>query len=437
MKRVVLIFIAWIITMSGAVLSGQEFTNRIIVANGGAYSDPNDFVTITAYDPSMQTTELLATIRTHSVQGLLVHEGIAFVAAQDSLARINIDSGEVEAIVALQGVNKFAVYGDKLLVSRQFPVNADFVQVRDIADLTLIKSFSEISDEAWEMIVVGDSAYVSVAGGWASTVGKLAVIDLASLEFVSEINVGADAVGIGPAFQYGDQLVFVCKTPWGGNTGNILKYEINTRAYTVHQVSAAIGKAAGINNGLLYITMNGNVGTIDLGSMSIADAILIQNPFSTLDITSLCLDQISEKILVNYSYWIPPNGQGIIYNLDGTQVGTYPVGVSAEEVAVDYRNFTSMNDLKNLGEQISVYPNPSADFLTISHVPANSKIAVFDINGKQLYELIRTKGNVATIDVTELRAGLYLLIIEPLEIGNSTTHPGSLNSRKSMTFIKQ
>lgn len=412
-------------------LHGQTSAKRVIVANGGAYSNPADFVTLTAYDLENASTENLATIFTQSIQGLLVHEGIAFVAAQDSLARINIDSGELEAIIALQGVNKFAVYEDKLLVSRQFPVTADFVQVRNIVDLTLVKSFPEVSDESWEIVVAGDSAYVSVAGGWASTEGKMAIIDMANLDFIEEINFGADALGIGPVFKQDNHLIFVCKTPWGGTSGSILQYEINSRNYNTYQIPAALGEAAGIHNGMIYLVLNGNVGAINLGTMSIEDATLIQNPFSALDMTALCIDSINQHIYVNYSYWIAPDGQGLIYDFDGMQVGSYPVGISAEEVAVDYRISTNLRNPATTLPKISVYPNPCTDYLIISDLPETAMIRIFDPNGKKIVETFHNDKSSAKLDIHNLKSGLYFLTVEPSAL-NGINRPVS-----SVAFTKR
>lgn len=432
MKSFLLFFLIWMTVSVVAVLPGQQVTHRIIVANGGAYSNPDDFVTLTAYDPVSGSAENLTAIFTQSVQGLLVHDGIAFVAAQDSLARVNIDSGEVEAVVALPGVNKFAVFENMLIISRQFPVSSEFVQVRDIVDLTLIKSFPEVSDEAWEIIVVGDRAYVSIAGGWASTEGKMAIIDLANLAFVEEINFGSEAAGIGPVFQENDFLIFVCKTPWGGSSGSIIKYEIISGNYEVHQIPAAIGKAAGIHNGLIYLVMNGNIGTINLGTMSVEDALFIQNPFSTLDITALCIDSINQHIYVNYSYWIAPDGQGMIYDFDGAQVGSYPVGISAEDVAVDYRNPTNLQKHPSTLVKIEIYPNPCTDYLVISDIPASAKILVYDFNAKKMFEFFHHDKSTAKVDVSGLKSGIYLLAVEHASDINGLQRAG-----RSATFVKR
>lgn len=386
----------------------QMSTNRVVVANGGAYSDPDDFVTLTAFDLSTGENHHLATIFTQSVQGLLVHEGLAWVAAQDSLAVVDLNTGNRLAVVELAGVNKFALWQDQLLVSRQYPVTGDFVQVRDAATLELIKSFPEVSDESWEITVAADTAYVSVAGGWAATEGKLAVIDLNSMSFVREMNLGEETVGIGPSYMLNEHLVFVCKTPWGGTTGTLIRYEMATAAYEIFQVPHALAESAGIIDNMLYLQMGGNIGTVNTETFAVADAALIENPYSDLEITGMALDSTGQQLFVNYSYWVAPDGTGKIYDLQGNETGEYQVGIAAEEVAVDYREITGLDE--NRAEAgINVFPNPCHDHVNIRS-GSESVFSVVDIYGNDVMRLVAHPGAKNVFDVSSLVPGMYFIV---------------------------
>jgi len=391
------------------LLIGQTVTKSVVVLNGGAYSDPNDYVTLANYNPETGITQTIATIFTHSVQGLLVHDGFAYAAAQDSLAKVNIGSGEIVATLAVAGVNKFAVYNDLLIVSRQFPVTSDFVQIRKIADLELITSIPEISDEAWEITVAGDSAYVSVAGGWAATQGKLAVLDMKNLAFVREVNFGEDALGIGPSFIKGEDMFFVCKTPWGGTSGTIIKYNLFTSTYSFDQSEYAFGKVAGIYGDELFLLINGNIGTFNLSTMAVENVNLVPNPFSSLDITALVLDSVSELLYVNYSYWVSPDGVGKIYNLSGNELGGYEVGISAEAVAVNYADVTNIEALVEDRTTPAIYPNPCSNQLTIKDLPDGGDIEIFDLAGQLKYSGRTERDNAQTIEVANLPSGVFFL----------------------------
>jgi hypothetical protein len=397
------------------LLSSQTITKSVVVLNGGAYSNPDDFVTLATYDPATEITQVIATIFTQSVQGMLVHDGFAYVAAQDSLAKVDVESGEITSIVAITGVNKFAVYNDLLIVSRQFPVTSGFVQIRQVEDLSLVTTFDEISDESWDISVVGDTAYVSVAGGWAATEGKIAVLDMNNLAFVREINLGELAQGIGPSFQNNEHLFFVCKTPWGGTSGTVVKYELSTAGYSLHQYDYSLGKAAGIFDEKLYLMINGNVGIIDLNTLTITNETLIEDTFAGLDITALTIDTTADRIYVNYSYWVAPDGIGKIYDLSGDEVGEYEVGVSSEEVAVNYVDVTGVNDVGIHQQAPAVFPNPCFNYLNVVNIDKNTELSVYDISGRLIVKSISIKAGPQKINISKLIPGIYFLKISDLD----------------------
>lgn len=72
------------------------------------------------------------------------------------------------------------------------------------------------------------------------------------------------------------------------------------------------------------------------------------------------------------------------------------------------------------GSTISVSPNPTSNLLTIQHLDGGkNRIALLDINGKQLTE-VSTTGTTQGIDITTYASGIYLLRITNAS-GNATT----------------
>jgi hypothetical protein len=401
--------------------TAQMVTKQIVIANGGEYSNPNDFVTINVFDPETQLTTNLATIYTQSVQGMFVNGNFAYVAAQDSLVKINLESGEKVAAIGLSGVNKFGVYQDKLIVTRQYPVTSGFVQIRNLIDLSLIKTFDEVSDEAYDVIVVADSAYISVTGGWAATAGKLAILDMKNEVFVRETDFGTAAVGISKGFQNGNELLFVCKTPYMGTSGSIIKYNLNNSSSTVSTFQHILGKAAGTINGQLYLMIDGNIGSISLNEMAITDISLITDNSPNLDITACALDVVNEKIYASFSYWISPDGTGKIFDLNGNETGQYDVGISSEDLAVNYLDVTGFPDAGEVTQQISVYPNPCLNTLAFSSAFGRaSQLSVIDLAGKEVLSINSSAGFNSPVDVSILKPGIYFLRINVDEQGFTT-----------------
>lgn len=395
----------------GITVKGQWVTKQIVIVNGGAYSNPGDYVTVFVYDPIEQTTELAGTIYTQSVQDVLVHNGFAFVAAQDSIVKFNLDTYEKLESVAISGANKLGIYENKLIVSRQYPETSNFVQILNSDNLGLLASIAEVSDESAEVLVVGDTAYVSVPGGWASTIGKLAVIDIKNNQFVREINMGEEAVGIGPLFKDGENLYIINKTPYMATSGSVTVYNFNSGVFTIHSFNHVIGKGAGLFNGLLYLMINGNIGSVDVMVMEIADEVLIEDIYSDFDITACLLDIIDEKIYVNYSFWTAPDGFGLIYDLSGQQTGEYEVGISAEAIAADYRDVTYVPPATSDMPKINVFPNPCSDHIVIlaNGLGQIENVEIFGTGGcKVMEKTICGTGNVK-MELSGIKKRMYFL----------------------------
>ncbi|WP_179334762.1 T9SS type A sorting domain-containing protein [Winogradskyella costae] len=60
-------------------------------------------------------------------------------------------------------------------------------------------------------------------------------------------------------------------------------------------------------------------------------------------------------------------------------------------------------------QNLTIYPNPTKDFLTFKGLTTNSNVSVFDILGKQV--LVKDLINGQTLNVSELESGIYTLKI--------------------------
>ena len=91
-----------------------------------------------------------------------------------------------------------------------------------------------------------------------------------------------------------------------------------------------------------------------------------------------------------------------------------PVGTVWSLLKTDnyfYTTETGTNGLSNSAlNQVKVYPNPSADMITLSELAPNALVSLSDVLGKQLI-LVVADGAELSIPVSELAAGQYLLTI--------------------------
>ncbi|WBV61942.1 T9SS type A sorting domain-containing protein [Chryseobacterium camelliae] len=87
----------------------------------------------------------------------------------------------------------------------------------------------------------------------------------------------------------------------------------------------------------------------------------------------------------NYDYWI--------IKLTGNQLNTHE------------------NNIKN---NISIYPNPAIDFVTISHLPNETTISIYDMSGRKIFSKKYSEAKVS-INTSQLTSGTYILQINDHE----------------------
>jgi len=223
-----ILFIIFFVEIHSVQAQGNEWVNQVIIVNGGKFEAPpfTDYVTVQKYDPVTQTSTVFDVIHTQSVQDVIIDEHFAYVAAQDSIIKYDIDTYQRVAAIADSGLSKLYKYGDKVLVSKQFPIKRFFLEVLD-ENLSLLARVQNISGECAGIISGADTIYLAVNGGYAGTEGKLARIKTSNWTVVGETNLGPDAVGIWNLYNYGNKIYSVNRTPAGGaNRGSISVYDI-------------------------------------------------------------------------------------------------------------------------------------------------------------------------------------------------------------------
>jgi len=390
--------------------------NQVLVVSGGAFSNPDDYVTAASYKPNDSLTTEFGTVFTQSVQCAVVYDHFLYVAAQDSIVAFDIDSYQRVAATAAAGVNQLAVAGEKLIASFWYPNTADFVKIYNRADLSELAVISDVSDEAAGIAIYNNMAYVAVPGGWAATTGKLAVIDLTSNSFLEEIDLGAEGAGVNNVYVYAANdthyLVTVNKTPWGGNSGYLTKIDIEDMSMTNVQVGVVLGKGVGFiqSNAILYALVNGGVGSINVDDLTVADTSIVDAP--AMAIAGAAYDSIHSLFYITTTDYASV-GEGTIYNMNGEVAGSFDAGISAEAIAIDYRDFEGIEETF-AANTFSFYPNPVNDELTIANQYriAVDQIIVSDIMGRVVASKYLSDNDNVVLDMSNLNAGLYFVTVK-------------------------
>ena len=409
-KNYFLFFMVMLFAFNVSYVNAQHMVvNQVIVGSGGIYGDTTNNVSLASYKPGDGVTSNFGSIDTQSIQDIVINGNYAFVAAQDSIAKFDIDTYEKVAIIEAVGVNKLLVVGDVLLASFQFPVTENFVRVFSTSDLSFISNVSEVSDESAGLLVNGNLAYVAVPGGWTSTVGKIAIIDLADYSLVDEINFNELGVGVYDLFYYNSQIMAVCRTPWGGTHGYLLGMNALGSHFDIYLIEEVLGKMVAEVDGLLFTVMNDGVGIIDLQDFSVADSAFIAAP--SLTIAGVAMDTIDGNFYIATTDYFS-TGVGTIYNALGIETGNFDAGVSPDAIAIDYRDNTGIADLLS-ENKIKLYPNPASDVITIKVDGINSNVFnVLDISGRVILQgSADLMSGSANINISTLESGLYFFVL--------------------------
>ena len=407
MRKIYLLFVALAVLSLTNVTAQNNYVNQVIVGSGGDFGNPDDHVSIASFKPENGITSNFGSIITHSIQDIVIAGKYAYVAAQDSIAKFDLDTYERVGIVEATGVNRLLVHEDELLASFQYPVTDNFVKVYSTWDLSLTATVTDISDESSGLLIMNDFAYVAVPGGWASTVGKIAIVSINDYTLVDEIDFDAAGSGMMDLFYFNNKIQALCITPWGGSTGYINSMSKLGTSIESHQINESIGKIAGIQNNILYTVMNGGIGSIDLSNFSVIDTAVV--PSQSLSISAAKLDTLNNLFYLTTTDYFSM-GEGRIYQMNGELVGGFDAEIAPDAIAIDYRNNTGTNEITRT--EISLFPNPASDLITIhaSNYSYFDAYKIMDLNGRVIIEdaFGNNNGN-AIIDISNLNNGFYIV----------------------------
>jgi hypothetical protein len=422
MKKSVLFSLMFVLIslLINDIVSAQknEWVKQVIVVNGGKFESiptPADYVTIQSYNPVTKQTNVFGTIYTQSTQDVVIKGNFAYVAAKDSIVKYNIDTYQRVAAVADSGLSKLYILDNRLVVTKQYPVKRFFVEILNADDLSLLSRVQNISGACGDAIAANDSLYVAVNGGSNGTEGKLAVITTDSWTLKREINFGTAAKGIMNLFANIVYIYAVCISSEGSlNVGNITRYAHNSPAFTNYTLDVKLGEGYGVLDSLLYAKMNYGIGTFNLNSTQIQDPELIPDPgyVNRIIFSSAATDYVNKLLYLNLGNLIT-FGRGVIATKAGDSIGSYPTGLNADAIAIDYRTPVGI-DARPDSPQFSIFPNPVRNELIVNLLNQSiiQNIRVSDLTGKSHSISFSGKDRSITVNCSNLSRGMYFLTVK-------------------------
>lgn len=410
MKKNYLMFMA-VLLLFQVGLAQTYVTNQVIIGSGGNFNDPDDHVRLSSFKDGEDLPVDFGNVFTQSIQDVAVAGHFAYVAAQDSLAKFNIDTYERVAVTSAQGVHNITVAGDQLVVTFWYPLTEGFVKIYDANDLTLLATIEDISGDAAGCVVINQMAYVAVPGPWGTEVGKIAKINLTAQLLIEEIDLGIAGANISDLYlQKGanNMIVAVCPTPWGGSSGNLVLYNPANDQVQSYTFDVWVGRGVALKDNLLYSMINNGIGSFDLSLMQIADTTIFDSP--AYGFAGAALDTLNDLFYVSTTDYTT-SGDAYIYNMNGEQLDFFATYIDANSFAMDYR---STEGVEILGEtaSIEIYPNPASEQIHIRQDENQNftRVQLIDAKGKLLLDENLPQGvDDISLPVFHLHNGLYFI----------------------------
>lgn len=341
--QIMLVLGGILLSLLTAPLSAQNGVERIVIVNGGKFGDPTENVNVMLYDPVSGNSTVIDTIQTESVQQILLEGSTAFVAAQDSIVKYDLSTGERLAATAFGAPStaKLGIYNDYLLAGNWYGLSGGNLRIFNKDDLSFVDSIPQVSKGARDFVIVGDTAYIVqnfTNQFFSDSAGYISVVDLKRMRFVRDIP-------LDPTDELG-RIVHVQGRLYGlnPNAETIEVYDIATgqvlpkRFTGVDMQTDPIGDRLLIHNNLLYTKMNNGIGVYDLVTNQVIDTTLIDT-FAT----AFALDTINDLFYLTQTDFFSFM-RGGIFDANGTKTGAFSTGFSPEAIGIVYNDLPIANN---------------------------------------------------------------------------------------------
>ncbi len=404
-----LLFIA---ALTSAGLYAQQYVHQVLIANEGYFDFQTNAIvepaTIGSYNPATQTYVVVDTLDGQRFSSDVIIDGdFYFVAADTKIFKYNLNTHQEVGSIVLPGVRNLAIAGNKLIATRgEYLQTFDsYLQVFDKNTLQLIAALDTNNGPKWatqNIVVVNNTAYVAVnnAYEWGNEKGLIGQLDLNTLTYGAEIDLGAEGKNPDNMFLYNNELYTVNNKDWSG--ASVSKISLNGAVNTQNLANAitGCGTSALRDDKLVYqISMENTLNDYNLLDMSYVGPVAgITNNFYEL------AQEPVNGFLYTSSTDFFSQGMVQIYDVNNTLSHQFAVGVSPGTIVFDLRSNVGLDEnTDNLG----VWPNPST--------------GVFQINGlgtNQTYQIANTTGQIIltsqsnSIDLSNFESGIYFLNTE-------------------------
>ena len=331
----------------------QNVVNQVLLLNEGRFDyatgEIETPVTIGSYDPFTSIYSVVDTIEgARFASDMLIDGDFFYVAADTQLLKYDLNTYELLASQSVTGVRNILIVNDNLFVSRgEYGVSFDsYFQIYSKSDLTFISELDTTEGPKWttqNMVHTDNKLYVAINNGfeWGNEKSLIGVLDLSTLSYLEEIDLGSDATNPDNMMITDDYIFTVNNKNWSG--ASFSKVDLSTHSSTTINVSD-------VSTGCGTSCLRGDKINFQISMDSVllewdpATLLSSGNPLGiNQNFYELAYDEVNNYLYASetdYSTY----GKVHIYDADNNLVSEFDCGVSPGTIVFDVRNTTSIVD---------------------------------------------------------------------------------------------
>ena len=405
MKKGLFIFAA----LTSASMYAQQYVHQVLIANEGFFDFQTNAIiepaTIGTYNPTTQTYVVVDTLDGQRFSSDVIIDGnFYYVAADTKIFKYDLNTHQEVASVTLTGVRNLAIAEDKLIATRgEYLQTFDsYLQVFDKNTMQLLAALDTTVGPKWatqNIVVVNNIAYVAVnnAYEWGNEKGLIGQLDLNTLQYGNEIDLGPEGKNPDNLFLFNNELVTVNNKDWSGASVSKISLNGNVNTQNLANAVTGCGTSALRDDKLVYqISMENTLNDYSLLNMA------YEGPVNgiTENFYDLAQDPVSGNLYASNTDFFS-TGKVYVFSPNNNELTQFNVGVSPGTIVFDVRSSVGVHDVES---KVAVYPNPCTDQIQISGLTPNTSYTLTDAAGTAMH-----KGSETVLSLTHFAPGIYFL----------------------------
>jgi hypothetical protein len=389
------------------LVQAQNYVHQAIILNEGYFDyQTNEIlvpVTVGSYNPATQIYQVVDTLEGMRFgSDVLIDGNYYFVAADSKIFKMDLNTHQEISSVSCPGVRNLGIYQNKLIATRgEYLTTYDsYLHVYDATTMTLISAIDTVQGPKWatqNIVVDGSNAFIAVNNGyeWGNEKGIIGKLDLNSLSYGNEIDLGPEGKNPDNLLKIGSFIYSVNNKDWtGASISKIALDGTSNSTVNLATASTGCGTSALRDDKLVYqISMETTLNEFDINMMNNVGPI---SGHST-NYYELAQEPVSGNLYASETDYFS-FGKVHLFDAQNNELSNFDAGVSPGTVVFDVRSSAGVSEIK---ESISIYPNPTVDKL---HVASEGVKHIFDLTGKLLFQSTDN-----TLNVSGLNQGMYVL----------------------------